>query len=152
MDTHGHIGDFDASSSVNPRSEQDWIQAAFEAHTQTSLIYNGELAEQNLYHVTRMVAADPHCLRAHVRRIFLAIHCRDVAAIQGALLDLFLVLKGRGQLLFNRLLSLALLPFSKDVRGRFEAAFSSGDLNEVMQLPAGKSVLVNGRNGSLFHF
>lgn len=152
MDTHGHSGEIDTSADVHWNSEQDWIQAAFEAHTQTALIYNGEHPEQNLYHVTRMVAADPQCLRAHVRRIFLAIRCRNVPAIQGALLDLFLVLKGRGQLLFNRLLQLALLPFSQEIRGHFEQAFASGDIKQVMKLPCGHSVLVNGRNGSLFHF
>lgn len=150
METHGLSDELNAEFEW--RAEQDWIQAAFEAHAQTSLIYEGDLAEQNLYHVTRIVASDPHCLRAHVRRIFLALRCRDVPAIQGALLDLFLVLKGRGQLLFNRLMKLALLPLPQDLRNHFEQAFGSGDVNQVMKLPCGQSVLVNGRNGSLFHF
>ncbi len=150
MDSHGHSDSLATPLEPTAKAEQDWIQAAFEARGQSSLIYYGDLVERNLYHVTRMVAADPTCLSAHVRRIFLAMQCRNVPAIQGALLDLFLVLKGRGQLLFNRLLELAIMPFSQEIRGPVQQAFSSGDINQVMKLPCGQSVLVNGRSGSVF--
>lgn len=151
MNTHGNSDreDFD---QLDSSTEQDWIQAAFEAHDQSSLIYDGELAELNLYHVTRLVATDTHCLKAHVRRIFLGIRCRNIPAIQGALVDLFIVLKGRGQLLFNRLLDIALMPFAQDIRGPVQQAFSSGDIHQVMKLPCGQSVLANGRSGVLFKF
>lgn len=150
MDTHGQSDDVTAATESTAKLEQDWIQAAFETHNQSSLIYDGDLAERNLYHVTRLVASSPNCLSAHVRRIFLAMHCRDVPAIQGALVDLFLVLKGRGRMLFSRLLDLATLPFSQDIRGAVQQAFSSGDVQQVMKLPCGQSVLANGRSGTVF--
>lgn len=150
MGAHGSSDSAIATSEPNAKTEQDWIQAAFETYNQSTLIYDGDLAERNLYHVTRFVASSPNCLSAHVRRIFLAMRCHNVPAIQGALVDLFLVLKGRGKILFGRLLKLAVLPFSQEIRGSIQQAFASGDVKQVMKLPCGQSVLANGRSGTVF--
>ena len=129
----------------------DRVQAAFEAQEQNSLIYSGRLNEQNLYHVTRMVATSPKCLLSHVRRIFLSIDCKNRLAVIGAFVDLFLVLKGRGKMLFERLLKLAVSVLGSRLMSTLERTFLSDDIKRVMRLPLGHSVLVNGRAGTIFH-
>ncbi|MEH6626738.1 MAG: hypothetical protein V7739_09845 [Motiliproteus sp.] len=128
----------------------DRIQAAFETQNQGPLIYSGSLNQQNLYHQTRIVASKPHCLLSHVRRVFLSIHCKNRAAVIGAFMDLFLILRGRGGDLFERLLKLASTILGSRLKDGLGRAFQGDDMQQMMRLPLDYSVLVNGRGGSIF--
>ncbi len=129
----------------------DRVRAAFEAQSLNSLIYTGGLHEQNLYHITRMVAASPHCLQLHVRRIFLALRCRNRAAAIGALIDLYLILQGRGWGLFERLVKQVIRLQGGNLKTTLERTLLSGDSRRVLSLPLDHSVLANGRSGTVFH-
>ena len=130
----------------------DRVQAAFEAQNRDTLIYSGRLRQQNLYHTTRIVAATPNCLSSHVRRIFLSIECNDRPALIGALVDLFLVLKGRGRVLFERLLQQSSAVLGRRLMGTMKRTFLGDDVQRVMRLPLDHSVLVNGRTGTIYQF
>ncbi len=129
----------------------DRVRAAFEAQSLNSLVYSGTLHERNLYHITRMVASAPNCLQLHVRRIFLAIRCRNRAAAIGALIDLNLVLQGRGWGLFERLVKQVIRLLGGNLKNTLERTLLSGDSRRVLSLPLDHSVLANGRSGTLFH-
>ena len=89
-------------SLYNQRMQQQ--VALLLAQEDSHLIYHGSHPETVLSYLQRSVASDPVSLRTHIRRIYLAIQCRAKEQLVGALVDLMLVLQGRGQQLLERVL------------------------------------------------
>ncbi len=64
-------------------------------------------AEPMAAHLAYVIARDPNDLTAHVRRVLLCLERPQQELVCGALMDLFIVLNGRGGALANRLYALA---------------------------------------------
>jgi len=126
------------------------IQAAFEVQHRGQLLYSGRHNQRNLYHLTRMVAKQPSCLHTHVRRVYLSIDCHNRPALIGALVDLFLVLRGRGATLYFRLLETSASLLGSYLTRSIDRAFRSNDVARAMRLPLEHSVLANGKDGAIF--
>ena len=126
------------------------IQAAFEVQHRDRLLYSGRHQQRHLYHLTRMVAKQPLCLHSHVRRVYLSIACRDRSALIGALIDLFLVLRGRGATLYFRLLEASAGLLGSYLHRSIERAFRSNDVGRALRLPLEHSVLANSKDGAIF--
>lgn len=80
----------------------------------------GELAS----HLGYRIVVNPRDLRTHVQRILVCLRLRDENALRGSLVDLFIVLEGRGQALKLRMLETAAPILSKTL-----AAFLRRHLN-----------------------
>lgn len=121
----------------------DTIQAAFESQDSNSLIYRGAFPALQLKIACRQVAAKPLELKMHVRRVYLAIRCRNSAQVYGALIDLLIVLRFSKSALFQRLVEQAAPLLGDDAKGLLHinkpvsAAFLAG-------FDTSCSVLING--------
>lgn len=58
-------------------------------------------------HLAYVIAREPADLTAHARRVLLCLERPQEALVSGALMDLFIVLNGRGRALATRLLALS---------------------------------------------
>ncbi|MEH6651664.1 MAG: hypothetical protein V7707_16720 [Motiliproteus sp.] len=123
----------------------DRVHAAFEAMNSAELIYRGTQRQRTLYHLTRLVAANPHGLTAHVRRVYLATQLADSEELSGALVDLCWVLGKQGQALRKRLLDQVAGLLSNDVRQVFDHCLNVDNPQLLRQLPTDKAVLINGQ-------
>lgn len=123
----------------------DRIHAAFEAMDSADLIYRGVQQQRNLYHLTRLVAANPRLLTAHVRRVYLATQLADKDELSGALVDLCWVLGKQGQALRKRLLDQVAGLLGNDVRQVFDHSLNIDNPQLLRQLPTDKAVLINGQ-------
>jgi|GEM_PF-1312922 len=121
------------------------LQIMFNLHADKRLIYVGVQPTVALRYLTRLVAARPRILRNHIRRIYLAIQCADSERVTGALIDLLLVLRGRGQFLVNRLIQQAGPLLQADHRIAMNKAVDTRDLVRLVDLPLEYAVLSNGR-------
>jgi len=116
----------------------------FRIQEDSHLIYRGDENIIVLRYLQRRVAARPKQLRNHIRRVYLSIKSRESEHLTGALVDLMLVLHGRGRYLVNRMLdqSKALLP--PEHLKLLRLAVDSGNTERLRILSQGESVLGNG--------
>ncbi|GAA0684251.1 hypothetical protein GCM10009104_06960 [Marinobacterium maritimum] len=121
------------------------LQIMFNLQADKRLIYVGAQPTVALRYLTRLVAARPRILRNHIRRIYLAIQCADNEQLTGALIDLLLVLRGRGQFLVNRLIQQSGPLLQSDCRIAMNKAVDTRDLSRLAELPLEHAVLSNGR-------
>ncbi|MBA4501878.1 hypothetical protein [Marinobacterium marinum] len=121
------------------------LQIMFNLQADKRLIYIGVQPTVALRYLTRLVAARPRILRNHIRRIYLAIQCADNEQLTGALIDLLLVLRGRGQFLVNRLIQQSGPLLHSDHRIAMNKAVDTRDLSRLVDLPLEHAVLSNGR-------
>src|SRR5690554_689023 len=121
------------------------LQIMFNLQADKRLIYVGAQPTVALRYLTRLVAARPRVLRNHIRRIYLAIQCADNDQLTGALIDLLLVLRGRGQFLVNRLIQQSGPLLQSDYRIAMNKAVDTRDLSRLAELPLEYAVLSNGR-------
>ncbi|WP_217333325.1 hypothetical protein [Marinobacterium weihaiense] len=121
------------------------LQIMFNLQADKRLIYVGTQPTVALRYLTRLVAARPRILRNHIRRIYLAIQCADSDMVTGALIDLLLVLRGRGQFLVNRLIQQSGPLLKSDYRIAMNKAVDTRDLTRLADLPLEYAVLSNGR-------
>ncbi|MBP0049048.1 hypothetical protein H9C73_09875 [Marinobacterium sp. AK62] len=121
------------------------LQIMFSLQADKRLIYVGVQPTVALRYLTRLVAARPRVLRNHIRRIYLAIQCADSERVTGALIDLLLVLRGRGQFLVNRLIQQAGPLLQSEHRIAMNKAVDTRELNLLSDLPLDYAVLSNGR-------
>ncbi len=91
------------------------------------------LQQPYLRHLEQRVLRNPRDLLSHVRRLFTASALGDVAATEGALADLFIVLGSRGKPLRTRLFKLVADELSSEHRAFFFSHLEGGlDANEAM--------------------
>ncbi|GAA0794390.1 hypothetical protein [Marinobacterium sediminicola] len=121
------------------------LQIMFNLQADKRLIYVGAQPTVALRYLTRLVAARPRILRNHIRRVYLAIQCADNEQLTGALIDLLLVLRGRGQFLVNRLIQQSGPLLQSDYRIIMNKAVDTRDLSRLAELPLEHAVLSNGR-------
>jgi hypothetical protein len=121
------------------------LQIMFNLQVDKRLIYAGTQPTVALRYLTRLVAARPRALRNHIRRIYLAIQVADSDQVTGALIDLLLVLRGRGQFLANRLIQQAGPLLKSEHRIAMNKAVDTRDLSRLAELPLEYAVLSNGR-------
>lgn len=105
------------------------------------LVYRGEASRTVLHYFERCIAARPTYLRNHIRRTYLAIGCADAELLWGALVDLALVLRGRGRQLLMRLLDQATPLLQVSQLQLYRQACVTGDMERLSALPIGRSVL-----------
>ncbi|MBS98534.1 MAG: hypothetical protein CMI01_07640 [Oceanospirillaceae bacterium] len=108
------------------------------------LIYRGGEPVIVLRYLQRRVAARPKQLRNHIRRVYLSIQSREAGHLTGALVDLMLVLRGKGRHLIKRMLEQSeplLTPTTLDL---MRQASETGDPEPLRALSQGESVLGNG--------
>lgn len=121
------------------------LQIMFNLQADKRLIYVGTQPTVALRYLTRLVAARPRILRNHIRRVYLAIQCADSDLLTGALIDLLLVLRGRGQFLVNRLIQQSGPLLQSDHRIIMNKAVDTRDLSRLAVLSLEHAVLSNGR-------
>lgn len=121
------------------------LQVVFSLQADKRLIYVGTHPTVALRYLTRLVAARPRILRNHIRRIYLAIQCADADQVTGALIDLLLVLRGRGQFLANRLIQQSGPLLKSEYRIAMNKSVDTRDPSRLAELPLEFSVLSNGR-------
>ncbi|KEA63845.1 hypothetical protein ADIMK_1972 [Marinobacterium lacunae] len=116
----------------------------FRIQEDSHLIYRGDQNVIVLRYLQRRVAARPKQLRNHIRRVYLAIKSRDSEHLTGALIDLILVLHGRGRYLINRMLDQS-KPLLQPAHLRLmRQVTDSGNIERLRTLSQGESVLSNG--------
>ncbi|MBR9828256.1 MAG: hypothetical protein GYB41_06390 [Oceanospirillales bacterium] len=121
------------------------LQVMFHLQADKRLIYVGVQPTVALRYLTRLVAARPRVLRNRIRRIYLAIQCADSDRLTGALIDLLLVLRGRGQFLVDRLVKQSGPLLQSEHRTAIKKAIDTRDLSRLAELPLDFAVLSNGR-------
>ncbi len=120
------------------------LLALLRTQEDSHLIYDGAESLLVLRYLQRRVAARPIQLRNHIRRIYLSIQCRDRKQLYGALIDLLVVLKGRGQVLLKRILEQSRPLLNADDFQLMIKIGESGDLRLLNSLPDSESVMING--------
>jgi hypothetical protein len=143
VDQHAPVTD--ATGRYQVRRQLELFRIQEDPH----LIYRGDEHLIVLRYLQRRVAARPSQLRNHIRRVYLAIQTRESAHLTGALVDLMLVLKGRGRYLLNRMLEQSGPLLRKDHLKLFETALLCGDLAPLRKVEQGESILSNGGLPSL---
>lgn len=116
----------------------------FRIQEDSHLIYRGEENLIVLRYLQRRVAARPKQLRNHIRRVYLAIKSRESEHLAGALVDLILVLHGRGRYLVNRMLEQSKPLLNPSHLSLMRQVCESGDDGRLCSLSQGESVLSNG--------
>lgn len=116
----------------------------FRVQEDSHLIYQGQEHLIVLRYLQRRVAARPRQLRNHIRRVYLSIQTREVDHLLGALVDLMLVLDGRGRYLLRRMLEQSTPLLKKAHLKLLETALLSGNLAPLRSIDQGESVLGNG--------
>ena len=120
------------------------LQICFELQKSRSLICQEADSELGLSYSSRYVSAAPKHLRAHIRRIYFAIRKGDAERLVGALIDLFLVLQGKGNALVNRLINQAEPMLDRNTLTALRKFADTSDFRFIKNLSLSYSVLVNG--------
>ncbi|WP_143773587.1 hypothetical protein [Neptunomonas antarctica] len=139
------LSDWDLNSEIES-DLADNIQAAFESMELKSLIYKGSLRLQNLDYAIRQVANQPQELMAHVKRFYLAMLCRSESKVQGALIDLMIVLRYKGAPLLIRLINEAEVILGSSLCDQLKNIAQNKSANGILLLDVSCSVLINGRS------
>jgi hypothetical protein len=127
-----------------PDKFADKLQICFELQKSRSLICENADVELGLNYTSRSVSAVPKQLRTHIRRIYFAIRRGDKTRLTGAIVDLFLVLKGKGKALVNRVIDQAEPLLDKKTLSDLRKFADTSDFRFITHLPLQYSVLVNG--------
>lgn len=135
-----HEPDADPSGCYQIKRQLELFRIQEDSH----LIYRGDEQLIVLRYLQRRVAARPSQLRNHIRRVYLAIQTCEPDHLTGALVDLMLVLKGRGRYLLNRMLKQSGPLLKKEHLKLFETAILCGDLRPLRKIDQGESILSNG--------
>ncbi|VAW83243.1 hypothetical protein MNBD_GAMMA13-1953 [hydrothermal vent metagenome] len=99
-------------------------------------------------YLTFAVARFPHDLCSHVRRISLLQRHKNEAGLQGALIDLFIALQGKGRQLRERMLTVS-KPVLREENYVFLSKFLDTGLSALDALPSSRySVLSKGVTGT----
>lgn len=120
------------------------LQICFELQKSRSLICEHADSELGLCYSSRYISAVPKHLRTHIRRIYFAIRKGDSGRLTGALIDLFLVLRGKGRALVNRVIDQAEPLLDKSTLSALRKFADTSDFRFIRNLPLQYSVLVNG--------
>ncbi len=146
MELIAHNGT-DTTPQENKR-EESLIEAAFYIPAGNRLQFDatgwhGKAADYLTFAVTRF----PNDLRNHVRRITLLLRHENKAGLRGALVDLFIALRGKGRPLRERMLATS-KPVLREEDYCFLAKFLDTELSELDALPSPRhSVLSKGVTG-----
>lgn len=138
------LSDWELDAELNSDKTQR-IQAAFEALSQDDLIYRGVQSERNLYHYTRFVAGNPHSLKNHVRRIYMATALGKRDELAGALMDLLWILDKKGPTLRKRIFEQVSAMLAPRARKVISHAIEADDRRMLLELPVDRAVVVNGQ-------
>jgi tetratricopeptide (TPR) repeat protein len=136
---------------VRKGSEEDasLMEAAFCIQGVANLHLNklscGHKAEEYLFHA---VSKAPDDLRSHVQRVNLFLDRKDAEGLQGALLDLFIVLGDKGRPLRKRMLTASRMVLSEEQYRIFAQCLDSGIRATDMLPPSRESVLSKGVTGT----
>ncbi|KDE38614.1 hypothetical protein ADINL_3069 [Nitrincola lacisaponensis] len=120
------------------------LQICFELQKSRSLICEHADTDLGLNYSSRYISAVPKHLRTHIRRIYFAIRKGDSPRLVGALIDLFLVLRGKGKALVNRVIDQAEPLLDKQTLSALRKFADTSDFRFIRSLPLEYSVLVNG--------
>lgn len=115
--------------------------ALLNAQEDHRLIYHGTEPHTVLRYLQRCVASAPQILRVHVRRVYLAIQCGDRNHLVGALVDLILVLNGRGRVLLDRILGQSEPLLTAEALAQLREIGISGDRRVLRKVPLSDSML-----------
>ncbi len=137
------LSDWDINEELDSDLAEN-IQAAFESMEQKSLIYKGTLPELNLNLAIRKVASQPMELMTHVKRFYLAMLCRSEKKVLGALIDLLIILRYKGNPLLLRLIKEAEAILGADLCKQLKAIAEDKTANGILQLDVSGSILING--------
>ena len=137
------LSDWDINAELESDLAEN-IQAAFESMEQKSLIYKGTLRELNLNLAVRKVASDPLELMAHVKRFYLAMLCRADKKVLGALIDLLIILRYKGNPLLLRLIKEAEAILGADLCKELKTIAEDKMANGILRLDVSGSILING--------
>lgn len=137
------LSDWDINAELESNIAEN-IQAAFESMERKNLIYRGALPEHNLNLAIRKVAAKPTDLEAHVKRFYLAMLCRSEKKVLGALIDLLIILRYRGNPLLLRLIKESDLILSSDVCAQLKKIATDKTANGILKLDVSNSILIDG--------
>ncbi|MCD8513353.1 MAG: hypothetical protein LRY63_08430 [Nitrincola sp.] len=130
--------------SATPDKFADKLQICFELQKSRSLICENADIDLGLNYTSRYVSAVPKHLRTHIRRIYFAIRRGEKERLIGAIIDLFLVLKGKGKALVNRIIDQAEPILDKKSLSDLRKFADTSDFRFITNLPLQHSVLVNG--------
>jgi hypothetical protein len=139
------LSDWDLNSEIESELAEN-IQAAFESMEQKDLIYKGSLRSKNLDYAIRHVANQPQQLMAHVKRFYLAMLCRSESKVQGALIDLMIVLRYKGNPLLIRLINEAAVLLGTSLCDQLKSIAQNKTANGILLLDVSCSILINGRS------
>ncbi|MGY8872667.1 MAG: hypothetical protein ACKVJE_19725 [Pseudomonadales bacterium] len=137
------LSDWDINAELDSDLAEN-IQAAFESMEQKSLIYKGSLAQLNLEYATRTVASQPMELMVHVKRFYLAMLCKSDKKVLGALIDLLIILRYRGNPLLLRLIKEAEAILGASLCETLKTIAEDKTANGILKLDVSGSVLING--------
>ena len=137
------LSDWDINAELESDLAEN-IQAAFESLEQKSLIYKGVLPKHNLNLAIRKVGATPTDLGAHVKRFYLAMLCRSKKKVLGALIDLMIILRYRGNPLLLRLINEAEVMLGSDLCAQLATIVADKTANGIFRLDVSNSILING--------
>ncbi len=143
------LSDWELNAEIDGQ-QADKIQSAFEFAGQKSLIYKGELPHENLKCAIRVVAKNPLDLNAHVKRFYLSILCRSADATLGALIDLMIILRFRGDALLLRLISEAEVLIGQSLANQLKDIVVTQAVSRLPTLQTSHSVLINGTSMPAF--
>lgn len=139
------LSDWELNAEIDGE-HADRIQSAFDFSAQKSLIYKGKLTRASLYCAQRAVARDPLDLNAHVKRFYLAMICRSKDAVIGALIDMMIILRFRGDSLSLRLINEAEALIGHALSSELRDIVVSQSTSRLVNLDTSHSVLINGNS------
>jgi hypothetical protein len=137
------LSDWDINAELESDLAEN-IQASFESLEQKGLIYKGSLPKHNLSLAIRKVAKNPTDLGAHVKRFYLAMLCRSKKKVLGALIDLMIILRYRGNPLLLRLIKEAEVMLGSDLCEQLIGITAEKTANGILKLDVSHSILING--------
>lgn len=137
------LSDWDLNSEIES-DLADSIQSAFESMEQSQLIYRGSLLKQNLEYFSRRVAKDPSDLTSHVKRFYLAMLSRSENNVLGALVDLIIMLRFKGDVLVTRLINESSPVLKDDTQKKLLGVLEDKSAKRILGFDTSKSVLING--------
>jgi len=139
------ISDWDLNEELES-GLADSIQSTFESLDQKSLIYKGERPELGLKQICRHVARQPDDLPSHIKRFYLAMQTKSIPNVEGALVDLIIILRFHGKSLSERLVRESLPLLGKEKTDTYMSIVNDKTVNSVLKMDVSHSILVNGNS------
>jgi len=139
------ISDWDLNEELES-SLADSIQSTFDSLDQKALIYKGKHPELGLKQMCRHIARKPDDLPSHIKRFYLAMQTRSIAQVEGALVDIIIILRFHGKSLSERLIRESLPLLGQEKVEVFTSIVNDKTVNAVLNMDVSFSVLVNGNS------